>query len=97
MCFSLSGSISYCVYCDAGVINTPLLKYMYGEGYVGSLLKFVGGVAAWFFYVKTPAQGAATTITAAVSPDLESHAGVCTDSASLASDDLPEDYHLSCI
>ena len=33
-----------------------------------------------YFFFKTPEQGAATTITAAVSPDLDQHSGECTPS-----------------
>jgi hypothetical protein len=60
---------------SAGVINTPLSKYIMGEGYLGWSLRQVFGILGWF-WVKTPAQGASTTITAAVSPNLEDDAGV---------------------
>ncbi|BDA50602.1 Retinol dehydrogenase 14 [Coccomyxa sp. Obi] len=58
-----------------GVINTPLGRHVYGESYVGAAAKLVIGVLAWPWF-KSPAQGAATSITAAVSPDLEAHSGV---------------------
>lgn len=59
---------------DAGVINTPLGRHVYGESYVGSAMKLAVGILAWPWF-KSPAQGAATTITAAVSPDMEDHSG----------------------
>ncbi len=58
----------------AGIINTPLMKHVYGGGYLGAAMKTVGGIIA-YPWLKSPAQGAATSITAAVSPDLESHSG----------------------
>ena len=62
-----------CLPCT-GIINTPLTRHIYGSGYLGGAIKSVVGVLAspW---LKSPAQGAATSITAAVSPELESHSG----------------------
>lgn len=57
-----------------GVINTPLGRHVYGESYLGSAVKLAVGILAWPWF-KSPAQGAATSITAAVSPDLEAHSG----------------------
>ena len=61
------------------MINTPLTRHIYGTGYAGwavqNLVSIVG-----YPWLKSPAQGAATSITAAVSPDLESHSGKALDS-----------------
>lgn len=59
---------------STGVINTPLGRHVYGESYLGAAAKLAIGVLAWPWF-KSPAQGAATSITAAVSPDLEAHSG----------------------
>ncbi|CAL5229395.1 g12713 [Coccomyxa viridis] len=58
-----------------GIINTPLTKHVYGGGYLGAAVKTAVGIIG-YPWLKSPAQGAATSITAAVSPDLESHSGV---------------------
>ena len=56
------------------MINTPLGRHIYGEGVAGHFLQTAVGIlgSPW---LKSPAQGAATSITAAVSPDLESQSG----------------------
>ena len=54
----------------AGAILTNLGRHQWGSGWAQALL----GVL--FFYLwKNPAQGAGTSITAAVSPNLEAHSG----------------------
>ena len=58
----------------SGVINTPLTRHVYGTGYAGWALQNLVSVVG-YPWLKSPAQGAATSITAAVSPDLESHSG----------------------
>ena len=64
----------------SGVINTPLTRHVYGTGFAGwavqNLVSIVG-----YPWLKSPAQGAATSITAAVSPDLESHSGKALNQA----------------
>jgi hypothetical protein len=56
------------------VINTPLGRHVYGEGFAGKILQTAVGILG-YPWLKSPAQGAATSITAAVSPDLESRSG----------------------
>ena len=58
----------------SGVINTPLTRHIYGTSYAGWALQSVVSVVGYPWF-KSPAQGAATSITAAVSPDLNSHSG----------------------
>jgi len=58
----------------AGVINTPLGRHIYGQGYLGAVLQTAVGILG-YPWLKNPPQGAATSITAAVSPDLEAHSG----------------------
>lgn len=59
---------------STGVINTPLGRHVYGESYLGAAAKLAIGVLAWPWF-KSPAQGAATSITAATSPALDAHSG----------------------
>ena len=59
---------------QAGVINTPLGRHIYGEGFAGQILQTAVGILG-YPWLKSPAQGAAASITAAVSPDLESRSG----------------------
>ena len=54
----------------AGAILTKLGRHAWGSGWGQTLLAWV-----LYFIWKTPEQGAATSITAAVSPELESHSG----------------------
>lgn len=66
------GDVSY-----AGIINTPLTKHVYGGGYLGAAVKTAVGIIG-YPWLKSPAQGAATSITAAVSPEMEPHSGEAT-------------------
>ena len=54
----------------AGVIHTRLTKHLLGEGLLKGVVGLVG--SPW---LKSPAQGAATSITAALDPSLESQSG----------------------
>ena len=67
-----------------GVINTPLTRHVYGTGFAGWALQNVVSVVG-YPWLKSPAQGAATSITAAVSPDIESHSGKSFNSGTLVS------------
>ena len=67
----------------SGVINTPLTKHVYGEGYLGAAVKTAVGIIG-YPWLKSPAQGAATSITAAVSPELEPHSGEATCASALS-------------
>ena len=59
-----------CARHGAGAILTNLGRHQWGSGWLQGLLSVL------FFYLwKNPAQGAGTSITAAVSPDLEAHSG----------------------
>lgn len=52
------------------MINTPLGKHLWGQGWGSVLVSIVG-----WPWLKSVEQGAATSITAAVSSDLEAHSG----------------------
>ncbi|BDA50603.1 Retinol dehydrogenase 11 [Coccomyxa sp. Obi] len=64
-----------------GQIRTPLQRHVLGNG------GFLTWIMEWIMYIlgsmlegwKTPAQGASTTLVAALSPDLEAHPGAYLD------------------
>ena len=55
---------------STGAILTSLGRHQWGLGWGQWLLSYL-----FFFAFKTVEQGASTTITAALSPDLEAHSG----------------------
>ncbi len=65
----------------AGAIRTPVQRHVFGKGgFLGyildSIMYFLGAVLEGW---KSPAQGASTTLVAALSPDLEAHPGVISE------------------
>jgi len=66
--------LSHNTLCGAGIINTSLSRHFLGTGHFAAIKQKAFGIlgSPW---LKTVPQGAATSITAAVSPDLESHSG----------------------
>ena len=54
----------------SGGILTNLGRHQWGSGWGQWVMSYM-----FYFFFKTPEQGAGTTITAAVSPDLDGHSG----------------------